>query len=331
MPEILSQSEIDNLLSGISVGQDPSAGQAGDKKIVKEVITFDFRLPHRLSKNQLRIFQAVHESFGETLSSYLISRLQTNVTIEVTSVDQLFYSEYVLSIGSPSCLYLCRIVESDALMILELSPQLVLAIVERLLGGAGEGERTARLVTRIEQSIIKGVVQRALVDLQRSWKTITDLTFKMERYESEGDFAQIAPTSEIVLVVSLEVMIGEERYLMNLCFPTFALDAVLAKLNVQNFSTMTGSKGDSEWGQEILRKLGSTRVPATAVLGETVLTLKELLDLEKGDVLRTNIPVNGEVKVVIGERPRIWGRPGVSNGRTAVKVTRIAQQTDQGV
>jgi len=127
------------------------------KKAEREAITFDFRLPHRLSKNQLRTFQAVHENFAETLASYLVSRLQTTVTINVLSVDQLFYSEFVLSIASPSCLYIFRILESDALAVLEFSPQLVLAMVEHLMGGVAEGEKNARQITKIEQSIVRGL------------------------------------------------------------------------------------------------------------------------------------------------------------------------------
>jgi flagellar motor switch protein FliM len=327
MSEILSQSEINGLLCGVPGGKTPSAEVPRGER---DVQTFDFRLPHRISKNQLRIFQAVHDSFSETFGTYLVSRLQTNVAIEVTSVDQLFYSEYVLSITSPSCLYVCRIGESNALMIMELSPSLVLAIVERLLGGASEGGREARLITRIEQSIVKGVVQRALSDLQRSWKTISELSFTLERYESEGDFAQIAPTSEIVLVVSLQVMMNEQKFPMSLCFPTFALGPVLARLNRQHFSSMAAEKSSGEWSKEILSKLGTTSLPAVAILGESTLTLGELLALEPGDILRTRIPVDGEVKVTIGDKPRLWGRPGVSGGKTAIKVTRISTGSELG-
>ena len=331
MPEILSQQEIDSLLSGISTGSlEPSQAQVEEKKADREAITFDFRLPHRLSKNQLRTFQAVHESFGEMFGSYLVGRLQTTVTISVSSVDQLFYSEFVLSIASPSCLYVFRIQESDALAVLEVSPQLVLAMVEHLMGGVAEGEKNARAITRIEQSIVRGIIARGLTEIQRAWKTVANLTFKLERYESEGDFVQIAPASEIVMVVSFEVVIGAQKYLMNLCFPTFALEDVLAKLNVQHFGGLTNSKGEGEWTRALQTQLGTTDVEATAVLGETVLTLRELLHLTEGDILRTNIPVNGDVKVLIGGKPRLVGRPGISKGRVAVRVTRSANEKSTG-
>jgi flagellar motor switch protein FliM len=195
-------------------------------------------------------------------------------------------------------------------------------MVSRLLGGTAEGEKKPRLITRIEQSIVKGIIARALSDLQRAWKTIADLTFKLERYESEGDFAQIAPTSEIVLVVSFEVSIGDQKYIMNLCFPTFALDDVLAKLNIQNFSNIGAVDAHGEWSGAILARISDTPMGATCVLGETSLTLRELLQLERGDILRSGIPISGEIQLIIGGKVRLWGRPGTSNGRFAIKITR---------
>ncbi len=329
MPEILSQQEIDSLLAGISVGSvSPSATEEKEKRTTRDVVTFDFRLPHRLSKNQLRTLQAVHESFGETFGSYLISRLQTTINLSVTSVDQVFYSEYVLSIGNPSCLYLFRIVESDALAVLELSPQLVLSIVSRLLGGSIEKEGEARLITQIEQSIIKGIVVRALSDLQKAWKTVGSLTFQLERYESEGDFAQIAPTSEIVLLVSFELSLGDQKFLMNVCFPTFALEDVLSKLNLQMPGSSNANR-DGKWSKALLNDLSATTIPAKAILGTTCVTLRELLDLEVGDVLRTNLSMAGDALVEIGGKPWLWGKPGISNGRVAVKVQRVGNESNK--
>jgi flagellar motor switch protein FliM len=331
VPEILSQQEIDNLLSGMTSGASPAEPLPAESEApAKEAVNFDFRLPHRLSKNQLRTFQAVHDNFGEAFGSYLVSRMQTTVTVNVLSVDQLFYSEFVLSIASPSCLYVFRIMESDALAALEVSPQLILAMVEHLMGGVADGSKDARLITKIEQSIVKGIIQRALTEIQRAWKTIADLTFKLERYESEGDFAQLAPASEIVMVVSFEVAIGRQKYLMNLCFPTFALEDVFAKLNVQHFSALAAAKRDGDRSGLIQKHLGETRLTATAILGEAKVTLRELMELEPGDVLRTSIPVGGEVSVSLGGKTRLWGTPGVSRGKIAVKVSRTNLESNSG-
>lgn len=325
MPEILSQQEIDNLLAGINSGSVDVSAQdknAFGAKSDKNILTFDFRLPHRLSKNQLRTLQAIHESFAETFSSYLISRLQTTVSINLTSIDQLFYSEFVLSIGSPSCLYVFRIVESDALAVMELNPQLVLSIVSRLLGGTISEEKQARLITQIEQQIIKGIVQRAIAELQKAWKTISPFTFQIERYETEGEFVQVAPASEIVLLVSFEIGIGEQKFMMNICFPTFALEDELAKLNTQSVNSISMPSAKRGMSEIMARKIQQTSVPVSVLLGTTTLTVRELQQLEVGDVLKTTIPITGEIGVEIGGAIRFFGKPGVSNGRIAVKIER---------
>ena len=331
MPEILSKQEIDRLMSGLSTGQDKVSETAADsRKAGKEAITFDFRLPHRLSKAQLRTFQAIHEDFGEAFGAYLASRLQTNVTITVSSVDQLFYSEYIPSIANPSSLYVFRMLESDALAVLEVCPSLLLAIVEHLMGGVAEGEKNSRPITKIEQSIVKGIVLRALEDVQRAWKTVSPLTFALERYEIEADFVQIAPTSEIVMVVAFEVILGAQKHTMNLCFPTFALEGVLASLTSKHANAVGRKEGVSTWHSPLLHHLGATRVEAVAVLGETALTLRELLTLEPGDIVRTNIPVTGEVQVRIEGKTRVLGRAGVSKGKMAVRVSTVLGDHSSG-
>ena len=325
MAEILSQQEIDSLLADISSGSLPAAApepSSYSQRQDKEVLTFDFRPPHRLSKNQLRTLQTIHETFAETLSSYLISRLQTTVSISLASIDQLFYSEFVLSIGSPSSLYIFRIVESDALGVLELNPQLVLSIVSRMLGGPVGEEKSARLLTQIEQTIIKGITQRALTDLQKAWKSVGAFTFQMERYETEGEFVQVAPSSEIILLVSFEVSIGDQKFMMNICFPTFALEDELAKLNTQSVNAISLTQARRGWSDTMAKKIAQTELTVTALLGTANLTVKELASLEVGDILRTGIPVDGSAGVDIGGSTRFYGTPGISNGKVAVKIDR---------
>jgi flagellar motor switch protein FliM len=325
MAELLTQQEIDNLLTGMAAGQPQEKPAAGRER---EVQRFDFRLPHRLSKNQLRTMQAVHQSFGEMLSSYLLGHLQTSVSLNVVTVDQLFYSEFVLSIGNPTCLYIFRISGSDAHGILEFPPPAVLAMIERMLGGTGSPERATRLITKIEQNIFKGIVARTLADLQKAWKNVAPLAFVLDRYETERDFAQIVPPSEIVLTIVMELTIGEEKFLINLCFPTFALEDVLARLNTQQVASIAGEK-DEGWTRTLQRRLELAPVELLAKLGAPTISLQEFVDLEVGDIIRTTIPVNAEVEVAIGEKVRFWGSPGISNGKKAIKITRIASDSKE--
>jgi flagellar motor switch protein FliM len=330
MADILSQSEIDSLLQNIGNQQAVEEILTGKREVDKEITGYDFRRPNRLSKNQLRTLQNIHESFSEALSYYLVSRLQTIVSAHVTSVDQLFYSEFILSVSNPGCLYIFGLGINEGSAILEFSPQLAFVIIERLLGGLGEVPKKVRAITQIEQSVLKGIVERALMDLQASWKTVGNLNFKFERFESEADFVQIAPPSEIVVVVTFEVMVTNRPYLMNLCFPTFALEEVISKLNFQHLSPLAHS-GKGGIRHEVLSKqMLSTKVPVVGMLGNTHITIGELMNLEVGDVLRINRKVDQELEIFVNQRKKFFGKAGVTDGHKSVKIIRAATEDEMG-
>ena len=330
MAEVLSQQEIDKLLSGMSSGglDLDKLLQESEPEKQREILNYDFRLPNRVSKNQLRTLHTVHEGFAEAFGSHMVSKLQSGVTVNVTSVDQLFYSEFILSVTSPSCLYVFNIEGTDGAGILEISPPLVFALVERLLGGNGESQKKSRLITNIEQGVMQNVVETIFVDLQTAWKSIGNLQFKLDRFESEPDFVQIAPASEIVLVVSFEVSLGTVPYMMNLGLPIFALEETIGKLNTQRFYH-SSSKGNSKTRPDIIRRqMGVTRMPVSATLGTARITMNDLVNLQLGDVIRLDTRVDGEVKVFISGSHKCYGRPGMVDGRRALKITRFVSTED---
>ncbi|MFZ0392056.1 MAG: flagellar motor switch protein FliM, partial [Calditrichia bacterium] len=161
MSEVLSQQEIDQLLSGINSGEIKEE-QLGDYRKNREVYDYDFRRPNRVSKDQLKTIRTLHENFSEIFGFFLASKLQTMATIDLIAVDQLRYSEYVLSISNPSCIYIFEIAETDGKAVLELTPELVLVIVERLLGGSGVKAKNSRSITTIEQRMIRPLMSKAL-------------------------------------------------------------------------------------------------------------------------------------------------------------------------
>ncbi len=331
MSDVLSQSEIDKLLSEMSSGSLDVDDFISERIKKEEISTYDFRRPNRISKNQVRTLQSIHENFAETFGYYLVSRLQTVVSISVTSVDQLFYSEYILSVSNPSCLYVFDIVGTDGAGILELSPQLALVIVERLLGGSGEVQPKPRAITPIEQAVVRGVVEHALSDLQNAWRSISELTFKFQRLEMEADFVQIAPSSEIVIVVSFDVNIGLHTYLMNLCFPTFALEEVLARLSRQQVTSgpfKLSPEKIRENLQIVKKHMSKTYLPVYAELGRSTITVKDLLTLQEGDIIRLKNKITDEIIIYIAGRKKFAGRPGAVDGKKAVKILRPLREED---
>lgn len=324
MNDILSQNEIDNILSGMNTGAVGVDDVINIGLSKKEVAAYDFRRPNRFSKAQLRTLQSLHEQFAESYSYYLVSKLQTVVSVTVTSVDQLFYSEFILSIANPSCLYVFDIEGTDGSGILEISPQLAFCMVERLLGGGTDTIfKKPRAISAIEQAVIRGIVMRALSDLSNNWRSLSDLEFVYSRLETEADFVQIAPGSEIVLVVSFDVSIGSNSYMMNLCFPTFALEEVIAQLNRRQLTAGVRSSAESRENAEIIRRqVATTYLPVIAELGAATISLGELMELKTGDIIKTGTKVDSELQLIIAGRRKLAVRPGMVDGKKSVRVTR---------
>ncbi len=319
MAEFLTQEEIDSLLQAAR-----QEALTTDQPMRHNVVSYDFRRPNRISKNQLRSIQNLHETFAETLSYYFVSKLQTVATVNVTSVDQLFYSEYILSVTNPNCLYVFDIEGSDGAGVLEISPPLALTLIERLLGGTAEQPRKPRSITPIEQAVLRGVVEHVLADLTSAWRSVTDCTFRYNRFESEPDFVQIAPSSEIVLVVSFDVSVGLNAFVMNICYPTFALEEVIARLNTETLaSRYVGRRRDQESSRTLQQHLGVIELPLVAELGKATITVRELLDLAIGDVLKLDTPIIGELVVSLDGKPRFAARPGKVDDKKAIRITRV--------
>jgi len=319
MAEVLSQQEIEQILNNVKSGNE----QVSETPVENQAIPFDFRLPNRISKNQLRTIKNIHENFGESFSSFLLSKLQTMVNINVTSVDQIYYSEYILSVSNPACLYTFGIKNSDIKGILELSAELAIILVDRLLGGVGQGTKQTKVITPIEQKVLQVVVERIMLDLKKGWQIIGSFDFQAERFESDIDFAQITSQSESVLLISLEILIAEQSYMMNLCFATYAFDAILSKLSSQKFSSIRPVKYEGTSSEEIITNhLYKTLLPVNVQFGKAKISVKELMDLEKGDILKLETSISEEQIVQVGNKKFFYGRTGVLNKHKAIKITR---------
>lgn len=332
MAEILSQKEIDALLSSVSdedisgdvgVDEDEDIGVEG-----KAANVYDFKHPNRVSKDQLRTLQTIHETFAKTFNAYLAVRLRTIVDINLISVDQLQYSEFILSISDPSCIYIFRVEELNGVAILELSPNLVLYIVDRLFGGKGQSTEEARAITTIEQTIMKKIIEKAMEILSTAWQQVAPLTFILEGFESNPDVVQIAPPGETVITISLEIKIQDTSSLMNICFPYLILEDIISKLNVQHFISMAKKDVSEEQTQTIDERLRLSSLPIIAYLGRIEITVRDLTNLKIGDVIRLNSRVDDLLEITVGGNKKFLARPGVKGKKKAIKIVRNVTQDD---
>ncbi len=326
MAELLSQQEIDSLLNNIKNGEVTEAIEKHDK----EAVPFDFRLPNRISKYQLRTIRNIHENFSENFSSFLVTKLQSVVNIELTSIDQLYYSEYVLSVSNPACLYTFEIKDTDIKGIVELSTEFAFSLIDRLLGGNGKGRKESNVITVIEQKVLMVIIENVMKELTNTWNTVENLVFAVSKFESDIDFAQITSANESVLLVNYEVMIDDEPFMMNICYATFAFEKILSKLTNKSLSSIRPTRYKGGTAKDIMSYyLKNTELNVEAELGRVNLTFKDIENLRKGDIIQLNKNISDEVLVRVENKPILMGRIGEVNGHKAVKITRKIPKDEQ--
>jgi len=334
MSDILSQEEVDALLSAVSTGDfgqeegDASGIDVGGSVALDEpdsdrtVKLYDFRRPDRVSKDQMRTLQNLHESYARLFSTTLTSYLRTLVEIELISVDQLTYSEFMMSISNPSCIYIFEVEPLDGSAIFEINPSLVFFIVDRLFGGQGSPTEQNRELTEIERSVLNKIIDRALMDLKEVWEHIGIFSPKVQGYETNPQFVQIAPPGETVILISLEVRLKNGSGLISICFPFMLLESVISKLSGESWISAQRTT-TQETRNQIEKEISSTNVNITALVGETQLTIRDLLQLKTGDVIVLDKLADSDLVIDVGGRPKYLGTVGIVGTNKSVQIKSI--------
>ena len=227
--DVLSQAEIDELLSALSTGM-VSTEEIETERRQKKVKVYDFKRPDKFSKDQLRTLQMIHENFARLLNTYLSAQLRTMVHLDVVSVDQLTYEEFIRSLPNPSVISVFQMNPLKGNAILEINPNIVFAIIDRLFGGPGLAPNKARPLTDIEETIMRRIIEKALTYFQEAWKQVIELSPKQGILETNPQFTQIVTPSDMVVIVTLQAKIGTVEGMLNLCLPYIVLEPVLRTL-----------------------------------------------------------------------------------------------------
>lgn len=320
MTDILSQNEIDQLLSAISSGeiQTEEFTQQVEQKKVK---IYDFKRPDKFSKDQIRTVQMMHETFARLTTTALSAKLRAMVAVHVTSVDQLTYEEFIRSIPNPTTLALINMDPLKGSSTLEIDPNMTFTIIDRLFGGSGENYKLSRELTDIELSVIEGVVVQVLGNLREAWSTVIDLRPRLGTIETNPQFAQIVPPNEMVMLITLEAKIGENEGMMNLCIPYITIEPIIQKLSAQYwFSSIR--RGESELNKQIIQdRLDQVEIEVAVEIGTTELPFSAIMELEKGQVIKlANTTVRDEFTLKVGDRPKFRCRPGRVGSHMAVQI-----------
>jgi len=323
LADILSQSEIDSLLQALSSGEvdvQEIKEDEGSKKVKK----YDFRNPQKIAKDQLRTLEIIHENFARLLQTFLSGYLRAPVQASILTVDQYAYSEFSNAISNPAFLSIINFDPLNGQILIDVSTNIVFATIDRLLGGDGEEIPEIRGFTEIEISLLKKTMIKTMDLIKEAWENVIELDPKLEKIEVNSQFAQIVPPNETIALVTLNISIGSVEGMMNVCIPYLVLEPILDKLSTKYWFSSTKKTITKEEMKAIRQRMLDTKVPIKAELGSTNITIRELLNLQSGDVIRLD-ESNNLIDLRIGSKVKFYGTPGVSNNRMAVKIVKVVK------
>jgi len=329
MSEFLSQEEVDAIVSAVQESQAQNgAGRASGgphkrrSNLASEdedVTLYNFRRPDRVSKEQLRSLEIIHDSFSRNLSVSLSGYLRSLVEVNRISVDQMTYNEFLLALPNPTCFNIYSAAPLEGNVIIEFNPTVAFPIIDRLLGGKGKALDEVRSLTDMEQQMLDGFLGRIIDAFCEAWKDIVPLKFSLEAKETNPQIAQIVALSEIVVLLVFEIKVGETTGFLNFCIPFLALEPLAEKLTLQyRFSF---KKAQDEKAHLVRELVDRVHIPLTIELGKLDVTVKEIVDLRVGDVINLSEPVSKPLVMSIVDRPKFLVKPGVKNRKKAIQIT----------
>jgi flagellar motor switch protein FliM len=329
MTEVLSQDEIDQLLTAINAG----GNEAEEFKPVtdtRKIKIYDFKRPDKFSKEQIRTVQIMHETFARLTTTALSANLRSIVHVHVASVDQLTYEEFIRSIPTPTTLAIINMDPLKGNAILEVDPAITFSIIDRLFGGTGEGAKTQHELTDIEQSVMEGIIVRILGNMREAWAQVIDLRPRLGQIDTNPQFAQIVPPTEMVVLVTLETKVGEVEGMMNFCIPYLTIEPIISKLSAQFWYSNVRQGANTENLNILKDKLVTVDVDVVAEVGTIQIPIRDVLSLQVGDVVRLyNVKFGDNFGINIGGKQKFLCRPGVVGKKIAVQITKKTGDIEQ--
>lgn len=318
MADILSQDEIDALMGIV----DDNEGEEGaEESEERQIMLYDFKRPNRVSKEQLRAIRGIHDKMARNLASEMSATLRSIIEIHLQSVDQMTYGEFLMSLPSPTSFNVFSIRPLDGSAVLEINPSIVFPMIDRLLGGKGDTYETERELSDIEITLLDNVLKVMMAKLKESWGPIFEILPVIESKESSPNVIQIVAQNEIVVMVVLEITIGETSGMINLAYPVIHLESILSRLASKDIMIGERSSKKSR-STELKELLKRADIVNEGILGTTNLSIKKILELQLGDVIRLNSPESNEATITVDKKELFKAEMGIHNYHKTMKITK---------
>ncbi len=327
MGEVLSQDEIDNLLKALSSGElDVDEMKNGEEKQVKN---YDFARPSKFSKEHLRTLEIIFEHFGRLLATNLPAYLRKTVNVDIVNSEVVIYSEFSNALSNPVLLGVVSMKPLAGNMVMEMASNLGFAIVDRLLGGTGTALDKERDFSEIELTIIERIFSICVNLLKEPWENVIKVTPRLERIETNSQFAQIISPTETIAIITINLKIGDVEGLMNVCLPLHCLEPVMDKLNTKFWFANMQEKDPTMYGEVIENVISKTKVPIKAILGESKVNVSDFVNLQIGDIIKIDKKVDQELDVYVGNIKKFNALPGYFEDKYAVRITDVIREESE--
>lgn len=324
MGDVLSQSEIDNLLSALDSGEfDPNeVGESEDRQIKD----YDFARPSKFSKEHLRTLVFIFEHYARLLSTNLPVYLRKNVQVEVMHSEAATYQEFSNSLSNPVILGVVNFSPLEGNVIMEMAAGLGYTIVDRMLGGDGKPLEKSREFTEIELTIIERIMVVCTNLLVEPWQSVQVLEPMLERIETNSQFAQFVTPNEMTSIITMNIRIGDVEGLMNICIPYAVLEPVIDKVNTKYWYSTTAAAEDGAFREYLEESLQRARIPVRAIMGKSAISVNDFIHLQPGDIIKVNTRIEDELDVYVGNIKKFSAIPGAYEDSYAVKIKTIYRE-----
>jgi flagellar motor switch protein FliM len=300
-----------------------------DRKRDTPAVRFDFRRPDRIPKSQVRAIHLLHDTFVRNLVSSLSAYLRSYLTVNLVSVEQLSYAEFLDGLPSPTCMVSLGLSPYDGNGVLELNPSLAFPVLEMLLGGTGKSSSNIqRDITEIEQKLLDGLFRIVLNDLREAWKPVTSVDFTIEKMETEPQLLHILAPNEAVVAIGIEVRVGDSVGMMNIAMPSIVIKMMRQKFD-QQWSVRKTHASEAEQAR-VLRLLRDALLSVEARLEGPTLSVQNLLSLSEGRLLVFDYPVERSVEMLVNGTRKYTAQVVGAGKRRACMIEQVRFMPGQG-
>ncbi len=322
MAEILSQSQIDALLSNLT-SKEPSENlpEEEGKKKIKE---YDFRSPKHFTREQLKLLYSIYENYARILSSYATGIMQTYCLVEIVEVEEQQYYEFNNALPDSVLMGVLDLTVKDTesdedIVLIDLSKDVGFCAIDRLLGGAGEPLKADREYSEIELGLLENFFKGMGGLMKNVWFDQVEMAPKLEKMETNSRILQGISADENVVIIVMNFLINETQGKLNICIPAITLEMLFKKKAAHNKKSARRSDQVSEAQRrgDILKEISKSELEITGILGTVDLLLKELMDLEVGDIIKLDKPAGEMIDLVVEDVTWFRGSVGVSNKKKA--------------